>query len=773
MVLWPRDTIMWDFRADASVVDLTDLRFISPDFPAMTGHANVVAHSLSGRRTDYTLTHLLLTDGPERIEGSLVAEVDAVDGLGVRRLELRLNELNLDKVRPYIDSLPFIGLISGPVEADGDLNDIAARGDIVFTDLAVPGRPTTTMSFDGRFQTGTGDLVFDKVAIARSDIDLRTVRNLAPAVILEGRLNAVGSLDGPLTNATFTGTARHKDGARPESIVDGYLRLDSRTDSIKVAADVTLAPLSFEGIRATFPSILSEGTLRGRVKLDGPVDRLFVDGDVQGEIGVVKGSGTVTILPPRWGADSLKLDFRHLDLQALTGREGRTSLDGRIEATGVMDTLVAPEGRVNLVLGPGVFRGVHLDTLTVGAQVRDSLVTIDTAWARGSGMILAGAGTVGWARPHRGSMDLTLEADSLVELDSLAQELTGLTRDTLPGWRALNGILRVKAQVAGSLDSLEATAEGSLRGLTFNHFRANNLQVTGGWTGGARPELTMTAALDSISREERFVRDLKLSLSGPADSLDWTLSGDDGGIVKIAGTGRAWRDDSLRAVAIDSLALGLPTRAWRLLDTVDHPARRLDGAGVAAPHPGHRRLGVPQRLRARAVDRPGRPRGRGARALPARPLRAGAVRHDGRARMAGVPGADERHALGSHDGGDDRARGPAAGRHTRADGTGRLQLRRAASRRRPAAVPHREPGDADALLAAARPGAAKGEGAAHPRSVEHPGHGGQRAAQRAGTGEPVGAPRDRAPQRRRAGGGHMGRTGPRRVHPGGRWRADG
>lgn len=565
MVSWPRDTIMWDFRANAHVVDLVDLRFISPEFPAMTGHANVVARSLSGRRTDYTLTNLLLTDGPERIEGGLVAEVDAVDGLGVRRLKLRLNELNLDKVRPYIDSLPFIGLISGPVEADGDLNDIAARGDIAFTDLAVPGRPTTSLSFDGRFQTGT-DLVFDKVAIARSDIDLRTVRHLAPAVLLDGRLNAVGTLDGPLTNATFTGTARQKDGQRPESIVDGMLRLDSRTDSIKVQADVTLAPLNFEGIRGTFPTILSEGALRGRVKLDGPVDRLFVDADVQGEIGEVKGSGTVTILPPRWGADSLRLDFKHLDLQALTGRDGRTSLDGRIEATGVIDTLVAPEGRVHLVLGPGVFRGMHVDTLTLAALVRDSLVTIDTAWATGSGMILAGGGTIGWARPHRGSMEVTLEADSLVELDSLAQELTGLTRDTLPGWHMLNGVLRVKAQVAGSLDSLEAAGEGSLRGFAFNHFRANSLVASGSWTGGARPALTMTVALDSISRQDRYVRDFKLSLSGPADSLHWTMSGDDGGIVEIAGTGRAWRGDSLRTVAIDSLALGLPTRAWRLLE---------------------------------------------------------------------------------------------------------------------------------------------------------------------------------------------------------------
>ena len=566
MVSWPRDTIMWDFRADAPVVDLTDLRFISPDFPAMTGRAYIVAHSHSGRRTDYALTNLLLTDGPERIEGSLVAEVDAVDGLGVRRLRLRLNELNLDKVRPYIDSLPFIGLISGPVEADGDLNDVAARGDIVFIDLAVPGRPLTSLSFNGRLQTATGSLVFDKVAIARSDIDLRTVRHLAPAVLLDGRLNAVGTLDGPLTNATFTGTARQKDGERPESVVDGWLRLDSRTDSIRVAADVTLAPLSFEGIRATFPDILSEGTLRGRVKLDGPVDRLFVDADVQGEIGEVKGSGTVTILPPRWGADTLRLDFKRLDLQALTGREGRTSLDGHIEVTGVMDTLMAPEGQVNLVLGPGEFRGVHLDTLTLTAQAHDSIIKVDTAWATGSGMILSGGGTVGWARPHRGSMDLTLEADSLVELDSLAQELSGLTRDTLPGWHTLNGVLRVKAQIAGSLDSLEAAAEGSLRGFAFNHFRANTVTASGSWAGGARPALTLTATVDSVSRQDRFVRDFTLSLAGPADSVHWTVSGDDGGIVEIAGTGQAWRTDSLRFLAIDSLALGLPTRAWRLLE---------------------------------------------------------------------------------------------------------------------------------------------------------------------------------------------------------------
>jgi len=56
MVSWPRDTIMWDFHASASRVDLVDLRFISPDFPAMRGRANIVAQSPSGRRANYALT---------------------------------------------------------------------------------------------------------------------------------------------------------------------------------------------------------------------------------------------------------------------------------------------------------------------------------------------------------------------------------------------------------------------------------------------------------------------------------------------------------------------------------------------------------------------------------------------------------------------------------------------------------------------------------------------------------------------------------------------
>ena len=104
----------------------------------------------------------------------------------------------------------------------------------------------------------------------------------------------------------------------------------------------------------------------------------------------------------------------------------------------------------------------------------------------------------------RGSMDLALEADSLVELDSLAQELTGFTRDTLPGWHtpqrraAGEGTDRREPRFARG-DAARGRCADS-RSTTSGR---TPLTVSGSWLGGARPSLTLTATLDSLSRQDR------------------------------------------------------------------------------------------------------------------------------------------------------------------------------------------------------------------------------------------------------------------------------
>ena len=112
-VTWPRDTILYDFQVISPHVNLEDLRWVSPDFPSMTGSGVLTARSVSGTRTEYDIRELRLRAGPQQVSGELVAITDRRRGLGVRDMRLQLRDLDLDAVRPYLDTLPFFGTLTG------------------------------------------------------------------------------------------------------------------------------------------------------------------------------------------------------------------------------------------------------------------------------------------------------------------------------------------------------------------------------------------------------------------------------------------------------------------------------------------------------------------------------------------------------------------------------------------------------------------------------------------------------------------------------------
>ena len=386
-VTWPGGALLLDLRARAPQLALADVRFISPLLPDMTGRADETAKCETRTRTAYALSDLYLAGDGERIQGGLVAVVDSARGLGVRRLRLRMEAVSLDRVRPFLDTLPFDGRLTGTLEADGWLDDVTAKGDLAFQDLAVPGTPVSTFRFEGGIRTGEA-LTFREFTIAESDIDMGTVKRLAPAATLDGRLAAAGTLEGRLDDATFRGTAVHRDDGRPESRFSGLARLNTRATDPQVEADLQLDPLAFEGIRRSFPTLPTHGTLSGRVTLLGPVTRMNFTADVQGELGAVQGEGIVGLESPAFRAEGLSLAFQRLDLAALTGRqELATNLDGLLTATGVIDSttnfiehpeLVAQRiaryadlvGRENVIAGVdcgfGTFAGrVQVDTKIV------------------------------------------------------------------------------------------------------------------------------------------------------------------------------------------------------------------------------------------------------------------------------------------------------------------------------------------------------------------------------------------------------------------------
>jgi translocation and assembly module TamB len=564
-VTWPHDTILFDFQMNATRVNLEDFRWVSPDFPSMSGQAILTARSETGARTAYDIRNLHLRGGAQRIDGDLVAITDKKRGLGVRDMRLNLRNLDLDVVRPYLDTLPFYGTITGSVAGTGYLNALRVNVDFAFADARIPGVPVSTIAGEGGVGAAKDSgLTFTGFAVRRSSIDLHTVRRIAPAVILEGRLSAVGTLNGPLRNVTFYGVAQHQDENRPPSRATGRVHLDTRFDTLGLATEVNFEPLSFDGIRRAFPTLKTRGEVRGRFHSEGKLSHLQVDAALAGDIGSFTARGAVTLTPPKWGADRLQLHFSRLDLAALTGRRLRTVLDGELRTTGSIDTLRAPEGELELTLTRSRVREWELDSVFARAGIHDSVIRVDTAYAGWKGARAVGSGSLGWRAPHTGRMTVSLLADSLIGFDSLLLAATGQKRDSSPESKPLGGTAQSTMQLAGSLDSLMAGGEVTINRLEWLQIRSPRITGAFNWIGGHRPQLAASVSSDSIKVQQWVFHRTGGQVRGYADSLQWTAGTSLGSSIRFDGSGQWYqRGDSL-LLGVDTLLAVLPAHRYRL-----------------------------------------------------------------------------------------------------------------------------------------------------------------------------------------------------------------
>lgn len=565
-VTWPEDTLRFDFRFNAPRVALEDLRFISPGFPAMRGRAQLTAVAESNARTAYTVRDLVLRDGRERIDGDLVAVVDARRGLGLRDARLTLTSVDLAKARPYVDSLPFRGTLDGTFRGDGFLNALAIGVDGRYADADVRGRPVSRVRAEGVVRLLPTGLVFDGLEIAEGDADLGTVRRLAPAVPLDGRLRLAGRLDGTLADARFDGRLVHQDGERPESAADGTFRLDLRGREPAVQVDAVLDPVAFDGIRPAFPTLTLQGDARGHVTVEGTLARLRTTFELNGALGEVNGRAILGLAErPRLTVDSLDLAAARLDLAQLRPDLPSSALHGHLVGAGTLDSLRPPEGALALVLGPSTLARFGADTATARVRVRDGLVTVDTVDLQWNGAVFAGSGRLGWRAPGEGRFLATLVADSLAGFDSVATALAGPVTDTgLVARTPLDGRLRVTMAASGALDSLEARADLELADLRWRTIRSPGLTGAATWRGGSAPILATGLRADTVRVGTQLLRELAVDLGGPRDILGWSGAVRIGEAGRFDARGRWWTQLAPMILSIDTLVAGLPSRAWSL-----------------------------------------------------------------------------------------------------------------------------------------------------------------------------------------------------------------
>jgi autotransporter translocation and assembly factor TamB len=563
VVTFPAGPLLLDFGMRFTELDLVDLRWVSPDFPVLHGRAVVVGKSQDSERTSYSLQELHLENDTTRIDGQVVALTDVHRGLGVRDMDLAIERLDLEAVRPYLDTLPLRGSLSGRVAGNGFLSDMDLDLDLRVTDVGVPGGATSSFTGSGHLLMGGVEaLTFRNFALAASDVDLRTVQLITPSVTLQGRARLAGTLDGPWQDVLFTGTMRHQDGDRPVSVIGGWVRLNTRTLVTAFDGDLTLDSLSFEGIRAGYPGLTSLGSITGQVRLVGTLEQMDLDADVHGEVGALRLRGPTTAVPPHWGGDSLRIDFRHLDLRALRGIGPSSDLTGGVLVTGSIDTLRAPEGSIAGALGPGRIAAFRLDTAAGRIAVRDSVLLVDTLGIEWRGGALDARGTLGWAMPHEGQLELGARLDSLRAFDSLLVNALGLGPDSAGA--ALEGRGRLDLSLAGSLDSLVVSGFADANQVGFRGVRVSSLSATLGWLGGARPGLSLELLADTIAAGNLTATDVRAGALGQRDSLRWSMSFEGREGAGFGATGRYAEAGGTRMVAMDSLTMALAGHLWRL-----------------------------------------------------------------------------------------------------------------------------------------------------------------------------------------------------------------
>jgi hypothetical protein len=579
LLSWPHDTLLYDLRLHADSATLRDFRFIDRRFAGRPGggvvSGDVRVRSHGGRVLEVGLDPLRLADAGGTLAGRLTAFSVADSGLvALQDADLEARNFDLEFARPFVDTLPFAGRLTGHTVASGPLGLLALETDWSFRDSLVPGWPESRVRGKGAVNLTAADgLRFESFAVEAASLDLGTVALLAPAVQLHGTLDAAGTLTGPLHDAQFVGRLTHRDGDRPPSTLVGSVRLDTRTDTLGVYADVTMDSLSFDGLRGSFPSLPLHGAATGPVKLSGALTALEMHAELRAAGGDVRGDGTLVLDRPRFGARDLKIVARDLDLAAWLAAAPPSRLNLTLQGSVLRDSAAPPTGAATVALGASEFAGAGIDSGAASVRFADRRLYVDSLRIAQPGLITTGSGSLGWTHGTRGQLALDFDADSLNALDSLVSWLAGGGSPAAdsggPAAHALAGSAHLLLTLEGSLDSLGGDARASVERLAWRGWLIPAGRGRLAWQPGPHPTFAFDATLDSLAYGVLGFSVAAVAARGKPDSLTWfarTRIGEGGAFL---GGGRFAQTSSVgggvvRTIGVDSLAVHLPGDAWVL-----------------------------------------------------------------------------------------------------------------------------------------------------------------------------------------------------------------
>ncbi len=544
-----------------------DIRGLVPVLPAGvagTGTARVAVDREGVLRFEGDDLDLVTADGG-RLAGRLGFTVGPGNAWRADAVNVMTQALDLDYIRPFIDTIPFVGRVTGRTAADGPNGRLDIQLDWRFSDVRADSAETL-ITGAGIVALGVpGDeAVFEDFRIDTASIAMATVKVLVPAVALRGTVMATGTLNGPWKNAEFAGDLWHVDGSLPMSAAHGSLRFDGQGDVTGIFSDLSFDSLQVDGIRPSYPTAALAGAYAGRVTTDGYLDALAVAADLSGPAGALRGGGTVVLRSPRLGIRNLDLNFSNFTLHALRGRFPNTRTWGRATGDLEVDSLVHPVVDLEVTLDRSRFSGVAIDSARVRLAARDSQLVVDTLAFWGPGGTIAGSGAVSLAAPQSDSIVFEVAVDSLAEIMPLAMRLAGRNPARLSG-DSLAGTAYGKVLVYGALDSLALSAVGEAQRVRWNRVRAPTIDASA-LLGIRNRRLAIDVSVDTLIVGVLGFSGIEGTIDGTTDTFSWFSRARLGPEGSFLAGGQVSRSDSTLGVRLDSLAVLLVQDVWFLGD---------------------------------------------------------------------------------------------------------------------------------------------------------------------------------------------------------------
>src|SRR5881275_1483600 len=176
-VSWPRGPLLFDLSLHADSATLGDFHFIDRRFAPGAVLAGGVRLKSHGQRVlEVGLDPLRVSEGGGTVTGRLTALSASDSGLvALRDADLAAQDFDLEFARPFLDTLPFAGRLSGRTVATGPLTALALETDWSFRDSLVPGWPETRLRGKGEVNLKAADgMRFQPFAVEAASVDLST-----------------------------------------------------------------------------------------------------------------------------------------------------------------------------------------------------------------------------------------------------------------------------------------------------------------------------------------------------------------------------------------------------------------------------------------------------------------------------------------------------------------------------------------------------------------------------------------------------------------------